>query len=47
MKKDKHFQGCKKPTECPQCKNKDIGVTLTEDRFWKIKCSCFIGAMYL
>ncbi len=46
-KSQKHFQNCKKPTECPICGKKRIIVILTEDRFWKVKCKCNPDFIYI
>ena len=47
MKKETHFQGCKKPTRCFKCNSRKITVILTKDRFWKVTCNCYSEAMYL
>ncbi len=44
---EKHHQGCEKPIQCPKCKSKNIVVTLTNDKFWKVKCKCNFEAMYI
>ncbi len=43
MGTEKHFQGLKKPKECPRCGRKNIAVSLTDDGFWKIYCNCERG----